>query len=138
MTAAPDLLRKVNKLQLHYWFGDKSHTMDALIHNKCERELLEITKAIATLCGASIKMETEPSARGGLKSWLTISAKSEKKTPPSKIALVTTLATACIVTPVNASIGKAANQLIDGLMTEGDTADDLREQLQQEVTRIKE
>ncbi len=28
--------------------------MDALVHNKCERELLEITKAIATLCGADI------------------------------------------------------------------------------------
>jgi hypothetical protein len=108
-----------------------------MVHNKCERELLEITKAIASLCGASIKMETEPSARGGLKGWITITAKSEKKTPPAKIALVTTLVTATLVTPIHASIGQAARQLIDTLFREKEFSEEQRAQLQLEIGTFK-
>jgi hypothetical protein len=137
MTVVTDLFKNANKVQLHYWFSDKTHTMDALIHNKCERELLELTKAIAAVCGISIKMETEPSARGGLKGWVTILAKSEKKTPAIKIALVTTLVTATMVTPLHVSIDRMAGQLLDGWMAEKDIPEESREQFQQEISSLK-
>lgn len=136
MAATNNVLISANKLQLHYWFSDKSHTMDALVHNKCERELLEITKAVATLCGASIKMETEPSGKGGLKGWLTITAKSQKKTPPAKIALVTTLVTAVIVTPLHASVSKVAGQLIEKLGATKELSGEQHEQLRIELESI--
>ena len=87
MANAPDLFGMISKLQFHYWFSDKTHTMDALVHNKCEHELLELTKAVAKLCGVAIKMETEPSGKGGLKSWLTLAAKSPKKNTSPKNCL---------------------------------------------------
>jgi hypothetical protein len=116
MTVVTDLIKTAHKVQVHYWFSDKSHTMDALIHNKCERELLELTKAIASICGVSVKMETEPSARGGLKGWVTIMAKSEKKTPAAKVALVNALVVAAITTPLNVSISKVMEEVINGLI----------------------
>ncbi|NOS94313.1 MAG: hypothetical protein HOP30_20560 [Cyclobacteriaceae bacterium] len=64
MADTPDSYRMISKLQFHYWFSDKSHSMDALVHNKCERELLELTKIVAKICGVAIKMETEPSGKG--------------------------------------------------------------------------
>ena len=137
MKEATNLLIKAKKLELHYWFSDKSHTIDALVYNKSERELLEITKTIASLCGVPIKMETEPSARGGLKSWLTIHAKSEKKTGPDKISLVTTLVTASMVTSGNSSIEPMVMQLIDTIWAERELTEEQKEQLQREKASLK-
>lgn len=131
-------LIKAKKLELHYWFSDKSHTMDALIYNKCERELLEITKAISSLCGVSIKLETEPSARGGLKTWLTINAKSEKKTSSAKITLVTTLVAAVMVTPMNASINQMAEKLVDQFLNDEKWSEEEQKQIQSEINLLKE
>lgn len=38
-----------NKLELHYWSSieDKTHTMDAVVKNKCEHELLQIVSTIS-------------------------------------------------------------------------------------------
>ncbi len=116
MANIPDLYNTINKLQLHYWFSDKTHSMDALVHNKCERELLEITKAIAKIYGVSIKLETEPSGKGGLKSWLTIKARSQKKNSTAQIALVTTLVTASMVTPNQASTSIMIAELLDKML----------------------
>lgn len=35
------------KFELHYYFGDSSHEIDAIIRNKCEGELLEIVLEVA-------------------------------------------------------------------------------------------
>jgi hypothetical protein len=127
----------ISKLQFHYWFSDRTHTMDALVHNKCERELLELTKVVAKLCGLAIKMETEPSGKGGLKSWLTITAKSAKKTPAAKIALLNTLVAASVTTPNHASIGAVANILFDKMLAEKELNEEQREQLAREMAQLK-
>ena len=132
MANAPDLFGMISKLQFHYWFSDKTHTMDALVHNKCERELLELTKAVAKLCGVAIKMETEPSGKGGLKSWLTLSAKSPQKTPPPKIALVNTIVAASVSTPNNTSAQVAIDTCLDKLLDEA-----RRKSLQQDILQLK-
>lgn len=36
-----------NTIELHYWFNDDSHTMNAVVFNKCEYEFLGIAKVIA-------------------------------------------------------------------------------------------
>ncbi len=136
MATAGDSHRMTFKLQFHYWFSDKSHTMDALIHNKCERELLELTKAVAKICGVNIKMETEPSGKGGLKSWLTITAKSPKKTAAAKITLVNTAVAACVATPGQTSMSEVGNALLDSLA--GKVSQEAgKEQLQKDVHALK-
>ncbi len=115
---AQDANRMICKLQFHYWFSDKSHTMDALIHNKCERELLELTKAIAKICAVSVTMETEPTGKGGLKNWLTIAAKFPKKTPASKITFINAAVAACVVTPSQTSISTAFDALLNKFLLE--------------------
>ena len=137
MADTTDSLIFANKLQIHYWFSDKSHTMDALVHNKCERELLEITKAVASLCGADIKLETEPSAKGGLKCWITIIPKSEKKTPPSKIDLVTTMVNAVLATPMHTSVSHIVGQLIDSLFADREVSEEQKEQMRLDIAQLK-
>lgn len=137
MADTTDSLIFANKLQIHYWFSDKSHTMDALIHNKCERELLEIAKAIAILCGVDIKLETEPSAKGGLKCWITIIPKSEKRTTPSKITLVTTLVNAVLATPMHTSVSQIAGQLINSMFADKEVAEEQKEKIQLDLAYLK-
>ena len=138
MADTPDSYRMISKLQFHYWFSDKSHTMDALVHNKCERELLELTKIVAKICGVSIKMETEPSGKGGLKSWLTVSAKTPKKTPAIKVALVNTLVAASVATPHSISAQAAMESLTNKLFADKEMDDAQRTQLHHEVNQLKE
>jgi len=136
MANARDSHTMTFKLQFHYWFSDKSHTMDALIHNKCERELLELTKAIAKICGVNIKMETEPSGKGGLKSWLTITTKSLQKKAPAKIALVNTLVVACVAASGQTSMGEMGKALLDSLA--GKVSEEAgKEQRQKEIHALK-
>jgi hypothetical protein len=61
--------KPANSIQVHYWFGDESHTMDALVQNRCEYEFLGILKEIASSFNAEIIIETEPLTNGGLRRW---------------------------------------------------------------------
>jgi hypothetical protein len=126
------------KLQLHYWFGDKSHTMDALVYNKCEREILELTKAVAKVCEVAIKMETEPSGKGGLKSWLALIPRYPKKTSAAKMKLVTALVGTVIV----AQDQKIANELMtmwmDKLSEANDNADIVKEEAQKKLLLLEQ
>ncbi len=137
MANSLDVYSMINKLQFHYWFSDKTHSMDALVHNKCEREQLEIIKVIAKLCRVSINLETEPSGKGGLKSWLSVTAKQPKKVAPSKIALVNILVGACMATPLQASVGVATTMLLDRLLMDAALDEPLPEQRRQAIEQLK-
>ena len=58
-----------NTIELHYWFNDESHTMNAIVLNKCEYEFLGIAKEIAQTLKVDLEIETEPLGEGGLRSW---------------------------------------------------------------------
>jgi len=55
-----------DKLELHYFFDDDSHSMDAFVRNKCEAELLATAKELAGLLGLDIDLKSEALAEGGL------------------------------------------------------------------------
>lgn len=136
MTTITALHSAISKLQFHYWFSDKSHTMDALVHNKCERELLELTKVVAKWCGVSVMMETEPSAKGGLKSWLTLLPKSPRKTPASKIAQVNILVAAALATPHPGAAKEVIGQLLDSALAHS-SEDSQHEDRVAEIEKVK-
>jgi len=63
-----------NKIELHYYFSDESHSMNALVRNKCEHNLLGILKEISTVLNARLKVESEAYTEGGLKEkWVLLS-----------------------------------------------------------------
>jgi hypothetical protein len=137
MAESPDL-STISKLQFHYWFSDKTHTMDAMVHNKCEREVLEIAKIVAKLIGVSITIETEPSAKGGLKSWLTLTAKSPKHKSANKIALVNLLVLTIMVTSGNTNLNQVLNILLNNLFADREIDDSQRQVLAKQIDRLKE
>lgn len=51
--------------QLHYYFIDDTHTIDALTRNKIERDFLETLKKIAVLINCDLKIESKPIEDGG-------------------------------------------------------------------------
>jgi len=55
------------KLQLHYYFYDKSHSIDALLRNKCEKEIIDIVYEVASILGLETVIEAEASSEGGFK-----------------------------------------------------------------------
>ncbi len=54
-----------NRLQAHYFFNDKSHTINATVRNECEKELLNIFSDIASSLKLNLRVEAEPPREGG-------------------------------------------------------------------------
>lgn len=71
------LKEAANKIELHYFFSDESHSMNALVRNKCEHNLLGILKEISTVLNARLKVETEAYTEGGLKERFVLLSNSE-------------------------------------------------------------
>ncbi len=55
------------KLELHYYFNDSSHSMNALVRNQCESEFLAIAMEVAKELELAIQLESEAYREGGLK-----------------------------------------------------------------------
>lgn len=53
-------------IELHYYFSDDSHSMDAFIRNKCEHEILSVIREVSSFLGIKVKIETTPYKEGGL------------------------------------------------------------------------
>lgn len=106
-------LLNANKIELHYWFNDDSHSMDAIIQNKCETEFLAILKEISSKLKVDIIIETEPLAEGGLRRFFKVLSKSENKNAVITTTLVTSILTAIIVTPISSFVGKTAETIIE-------------------------
>ena len=62
-----ELIEKSNRLQFHYYFKDNSHTIDSIIRNECEKEILLIYKEIASTLGLELNLESLPTEEGGFK-----------------------------------------------------------------------
>ncbi|PRY09825.1 hypothetical protein CLV24_11729 [Pontibacter ummariensis] len=82
----------VNKLELHYFFSDSSHSMDAFVRNKCESELLAIIREISSITGIEIRIETEAYAEGGLRERFKLLAKNQFVLT-TLLAIITSVAT---------------------------------------------
>ncbi|WP_108422766.1 hypothetical protein [Flagellimonas amoyensis] len=61
------LIEKSNRLEFHYYFKDDSHSIDSVIRNECEKEILHIYKEIAHTLGLQLTLETLPAEEGGFK-----------------------------------------------------------------------
>lgn len=84
----PDKLPPISKLEIHYHFDnrDSTHTMDALIRNRCEFELLQISTELQKKLELDVKIETEAFEEGGLTEFWTFLSENAVQ-----IALILTL-----------------------------------------------
>ena len=58
---------QIMKLELHYFFSDESHQMDAIVRHRCEGEILKIIEEISSVLNIRITPQTEAYVEGGLK-----------------------------------------------------------------------
>jgi len=56
-----------SKLELHYYFDDDSHTMDAYIRNKCESELLALITEIKSTLDIDFALDAEALKEGSIR-----------------------------------------------------------------------
>lgn len=61
------MIKQANKIELHYFLRDETHTMNAFIRNECEKELLTIFKEVVLSLDIDIDIESEAFKEGGLK-----------------------------------------------------------------------
>lgn len=54
------------KFQVHYYFDDESHSMNAFVRNRAEKDLLEAVKRILDITEIPSEIETEAYGEGGL------------------------------------------------------------------------
>lgn len=60
------------QFQVHYYFDDESHSMNAFVRNRAEKDLLEAVKRILELTNIASEIETEAFNEGGLIETLSI------------------------------------------------------------------
>lgn len=106
----PFSVLSANSIELHYWFNDDSHTMNAIVLNKCEYEFLGIAKELALKLKIDIEIETEPLANGGLRSWFTF--KSKDKVDIKKALLIFIL-TNILMAPITTALDVITRQVIE-------------------------
>lgn len=89
ITIKMELIEKSNRLQFHYYFNDKSHTIDSIIRNECEKEILHIYKEIANVLGLELTLESLPSEEGGfIETWKFIGKNSVQITLIVSVAAI--------------------------------------------------
>lgn len=122
---------KGNTIELHYWFNDDSHTMNAVIFNKCECEFLGIAKEVAQKLKVDIEIETEPLGEGGLRSWFKFKAKDKDAL---KLGIVLYIITNLLGTPLTTTIDELVRMTIQSVF-ESKEIKQLKEQ--KEIAELK-
>ena len=118
-----------NCLEFHYQFDDESHSMDALVFNKCEGEVLAMLRELSQKIKYNIIIETEPIEQGGLRSWLKIKGNSKEVTIRDliMIAAIGGILSNLISNPINVAIAEIIKNSIE-LLFEDDEITELKKQ----------
>lgn len=120
-----------NTIELHYWFNDDSHTMNAVVLNKCEYEFLGIAKEIAQKLKVDLEIETEPLCEGGLRSWFKFKAKDKDTI---KVGVILYIITTLFGTPLTTAIDELTRMAIQSAF-ESEEVKQLKQQ--KEIAELK-
>lgn len=101
------------KLEIHYWFNDDSHTMDAITLNKSQHEIIALIQEISKETQTEISIEIEPYAEGGFKQIFKVLSKQERKSAVVTGAVILGVVSAIIITPITKASEKITEHLID-------------------------
>lgn len=126
-----------NRLEVHYYFGDKTHTMDAIVQNRCEHEFLGLLKQIAATFDSDIVIETEPIGDGGLRRWFRVVSRDEDKRATITTAVIAALATTIVVTPISTSISTAITEAAEVVFEDKEMNEIQKEKAKLEIEKLK-
>ena len=126
-----------NCLEFHYQFEDQSHSMNALVFNKCEGEILAMLKELSEKMKISIEVETEPIEQGGLRSWLKIKGNSKEITIKDLIiiAAIGGILSNLLVNPINIAVSEIVKHSIE-LLFEDDEITELKKQKEKKQLQL--
>lgn len=84
-----ELIEKSDNLQFHYFFKDNSHSINSILRNECEKEILYIFREVSETLGLQLNLETLPAEEGGFKeTWKFIGKNSVQITLIVSVAAV--------------------------------------------------
>jgi len=126
-----------NTIELHYWLKGSSHSMDAFIQNKCERELLSLIEEITHAFNSPLIIETEPFGEGGLRRWFTIVPGVQNNKGILITAIVVALVTGIIVTPINTTLSEVAKALVARILEDDELKTLQKDKLKEEIENLK-
>lgn len=106
-----------NTIEIHYWFNDGSHTMDAVVFNQCEHEILGIINEIAVKLNVQIDIDVEPLGEGGLRAWLKLIGEQKHAI---KIAFIMFLFTEVISTPLTTTLEYITTKTLDSFFEDSE------------------
>ncbi|WP_216688438.1 hypothetical protein [Hymenobacter siberiensis] len=129
-----EILSDASTLQVHYFFDDDSHSMDANVLNKCDYEVLSIIKELANVFSIDIIVETEPIGEGGIKKWLKIISKEGD----AKAPIITPVIVAILISILSNPIGKVGEKLVEKVFEDTELAELQKEKLRNEIRILKE
>lgn len=121
-------------LEIHYWFTDDSHSMNANVANKCEYELLAVIKEVAQQLSLEITIDTLPVGEGGLRRWLRVISKDENKKSTISSALLIAILIALLAQP----LGKVGEKLVEKIFEDKELNDLQKEKLKLEIEKLKQ
>lgn len=91
------------KIEVHYYFSDNSHSMNALVKNKCEAEFLAVAIELASILEIPFELDSEALKKGGIKEvWKAIGDNS------TQIAFVIS-----VLALISSTIPRTDQELID-------------------------
>ncbi|CAM1343315.1 hypothetical protein [Tenacibaculum aestuarii] len=78
-----------DRLQFHYYFRDESHSIDSILRNECEKEILYIFKEISETLALNLDLESLPTEEGGfIETWKFLGKNSAQITLLVSIAAI--------------------------------------------------
>lgn len=113
MDKQPISILEANTIELHYWFDDNSHYMNAMAFNKCEHEALCIIYELANKLKIDIEVVTEPLENGGLRSWFRIDSSDSDTAKTIKKAFLTAMFAQVMVTPITTALAELTKKGIE-------------------------
>lgn len=126
-------LRHKEKIELHFWLNDNSHSINAFVLNHTEHEFLAVVRELAKVFKLEIEVEAQAYNEGGLISWFRIIAKSEDKQAIITTSILTAILTALLASPII----RISDKLIDKLFEDKELVRIEKETKELELEKLK-
>lgn len=76
-------------IELHYYLADRGHSMDAMLRNQCESELLALFLEVSSVLGVPVNIQAQALREGGLKElWKWLGGNSPQLTVLLSVAAI--------------------------------------------------
>lgn len=129
----PDREIIANTFEVHYLFIDRSHTIDAIVQNKCEYEIIGIIQELGKILQLDILIETEPIGEGGVRRWFKVMRREENRSATITTAVLVALITLILITPLT----EITEQIIEGWFEDKELLELQKEKLRLEIKKLK-